>query len=1136
MINNKLKKNYSYPKPNDPDFQKKIFQKREFYYHKVPYREIMKSYDDIQKYREDNCAIFELREHQKIISNFINPNSPYKGLLLMHGTGTGKTGGAISIAEQFKEQVKKYNTKVYVLVPGPNTRENWKSELILTTGKTYLKNRELLNQLTKYEAEREKKMAVYGALQFYKIMSYKTFYKKVLGEKIKETKLDENNNIIKTYKKKENGEIERELVIDRIVNMDNSIIIVDEAHNLTKTEYGLALKTIIKKSNNLKIILLTATPMKNLADDIIDLLNFIRPQDDPIKREEVFTTETHIHQIQIKPNGLNIIKEKSKGYVSYYRGAIPYTFAKRIDKGTVPKGLLFTPVIQCLMEKFQYNTYSIAEKLAFNTGDKNTKTDSLFKAASASANFVFPGLDQKRKNLMGYYSTDGVTKVLSQLNTDKNKLFKIINKTIFKNKINTKDLENFMYENEKKGLSGLILNLKYLKYFSIKFYKCISRLNKLVYKEKGPGTAFVYSNLVKAGGMEIFAEALIENGYLEYLDNIKDYDIKDDTLDALTGKTFVKFKKEGIDLNTFYPATFILITGGVDDLGEDLPEIKQKIVREVFNSTENSKGKLLKIVLGSQVMNEGITLKNIKEIHILDVHFNLGRLEQVIGRGIRMCKHQDVITDDYKFPEVNVYRYVVSLKNKLSTDEILYKKAEIKFLLVKKIERALKESAIDCPLLLSKNKFPEEIKEFKNCYPPTLENIKKKKKICPSLCDFQNCDMKCNGDSLNKSYWDKNKKTYKDIKKTDIDYNTFNDELAKFEIDSIKNKIKDLYRFKHVYTYNELHDIIIKSFKNNQKDLFDKYFLDQALENLMPKTENEFNNFQDNINDKYNKSGYLIQRNKYYIFQPFDENEDVPYYYRQKMKISQDNLVPLSNFIKTNLGDIKENIENIEKKDDENISNEGYDFDSIIEYYTDRDENFIVGIIDKNNSKIESINKDLFKIREPRNKNVDKKRGTGIPTLKGAVCSTSKDKKYLIKILNKIPKNDIIDETNIKTRDKICNILKNKLLFLEKYSTSSDKNKITYIMIPSNHHTFKFPYNLEDRVKYNIKQINNIIERTVNIKVKKMKNGIFLNKRIEKLRKYEIEIKNNKYLNNNSKKINELGFKLINNKWSLTIE
>ena len=40
-------------------------------------------------------------------------------------------------------------------------------------------------------------------------------------------------------------------------------------------------------------------------------------------------------------------------------------------------------------------------------------------------------------------------------------------------------------------------------------------------------------------------------------------------------------------------------------------------------------------------------------------------------------------------------------------------------------------------------------------------------------------------------------------------------------------------------------------------------------------SENDFNNFQDTIYDKYNVPGYLIYRNKYYIFQPFDQNEDV---------------------------------------------------------------------------------------------------------------------------------------------------------------------------------------------------------------------------------------------------------------------
>ena len=64
----KIEKDYSYPDPEDKDFQEKIFKKREFYYHKIPNRDKMKTYDEIQKYREENCQPgFEPRDHQKIL-------------------------------------------------------------------------------------------------------------------------------------------------------------------------------------------------------------------------------------------------------------------------------------------------------------------------------------------------------------------------------------------------------------------------------------------------------------------------------------------------------------------------------------------------------------------------------------------------------------------------------------------------------------------------------------------------------------------------------------------------------------------------------------------------------------------------------------------------------------------------------------------------------------------------------------------------------------------------------------------------------------------------------------------------------------------------------------------------------------
>ena len=80
------------------------------------------------------------------------------------------------------------------------------------------------------------------------------------------------------------------------------------------------------------------------------------------------------------------------------------------------------------------------------------------------------------------------------------------------------------------------------------------------------------------------------------------------------------------------------ITGQIKENEENDTELKKEIIDNVFNNINNSDGKYIKFILGSKVMNEGITLENINEIHILDVHYNLGKTYQVIGRGIRQCK------------------------------------------------------------------------------------------------------------------------------------------------------------------------------------------------------------------------------------------------------------------------------------------------------------------------------------------------------------------------------------------------------------------------------------------------------------------------------------------------------------------
>ena len=677
---------YTYPEYNDPNFQERIYKKREFYFHKMPDRPIMDKYEDIEKYRKNICVNKKgLLKQQAFLSNYINPNTPYRGILIFHGVGTGKTCAGISIAEQFKPLVKKYNTKIYVLVPGPIIKENWKNELLKAscTGETYLKQQDITIYNNKQNIEKMRKNAINVALQYYKFLSYKSFYKKVLGTKIKVMD-DESKKAV--YRKTDEGEFERELSLDRIYNLNNSVIIVDEAHQLTNNFYGEALMKVIEESKNLRVVLMTATPMKNLADDVIELINFIRPIDDPMLRERIFTSHKN-YEMGFKEGGIKYLKKMTNGYVSYLRGADPLTFAKRVDKGTIPEGLMFTRVVRCKMLPFQKKLY---DKVIAETDD------SLDRKSEAVANFTIPGLNDKDE-LEGFSGKDGIAHVRNQVESKGD----ILNSKIAVELLQDKKLENVTdlidVSSTSKTITGKILNVKYLQHFSTKFYTALKKINKLVWGQKGARTGFIYSNLVKMG-IEIFQEILLMNGYLEYQED-ENYKINPDTRCYFCGRPFSEHDKQNKNIpdHEFHPATFISVTGSTsDEADEYVPEEKTAILNNVFSNVNNIEGKHIKLVLGSRVISEGFSLLYVSEVHILDVYFNLNRVEQVIGRALRHCSHYNLMTKDNPYPQVRIYKYVISIDKGLTSEEELYKKAELKFILIKKVERALKENAIDC--------------------------------------------------------------------------------------------------------------------------------------------------------------------------------------------------------------------------------------------------------------------------------------------------------------------------------------------------------------------------------------------------------------------------------------------------------
>ena len=1016
-----FKKNISYPKTTNKNFQSKIYKKREFYSHKIPEREQLNTYEEIKEYRDKICGKNIVpHEYQTFLSKYINPNTPYRGILIFHGVGSGKTCGSIKIAENFKPLVEKYGTKIHVLVPGSLVKENWKNEIVKCTGNTYLKVKNKNEFQSKNEIKQNIKEAHNIITKYYKFISYKSFHKKVLGEKIRE-KVTVGNKVIKKFRKTKDGDYERDVSVDRIEYLNNSLIIIDEAHHLTDNDIGDALLKVIHNSVNLKIVLLTATPMKNLADDIIYLINFIRPKNDKISRDKVFTSEKG-HKMKFKEGGIKYLKDMTRGYVSYVRGADPLTFAEKVDKGEVPPGLLFTKLVRCPMLDFQLNVYNQALK---------SIDDALDKRTTSVSNFVFPGIENDK--LVGLYGTDGINTIKNQL-----KSYNIqINENIKKNILNTKnDNMDYIYLDNEKTITGKFLELDNLKHFSIKFNTILKNLNKLINDRKG--TAFIYSNYVKVG-IEIFEQILLQNGCLEFNEDQNNYNIQQNTKCYYCGK---EFNKHPIPDHEFYPITFISITGASEDNIYAQHEDKMRIIN-IFNNINNKDGKYIKYILGSQVMSESITLENIKEVHIVDAHYHLGRVDQVIGRAIRYCKHYAITNEKNPYPKVNVYRYVVSIKDGLSTEEILYKKAEQKYKLIKKVEHILKTNAVDCPLFRNINIFPEEVEQYKDC--GTAD------KPCPEKCNFTSCNYQCEDNTLNELYYDKKKNIYKDIKQENLDVSTFSNKLARDEIDYIKTIIKKIYKIKNYYLLSDIIDNVYNLYDPKKRKIYDKNFTYYALTELMPQNENDFNNFNDIIYNKFNEPGYIIQRNKYYIFQSFNDYENTSMYDRDNYNINLVNKLSLYTYIKnTNM------YNKVENKTEKKVKFQKYDFDSVMSYYDKRKSFNYIGIIDKDKK-----NNEVFKIKKIYTGQSTKKRGIGITTLTGATCHNAFDKNELldiIKLINteikKLKLNTKINN-NIKNKNKMCDYIKEKLLFLE----INANNNTTYVMIPANHPTYKFPLN-----------------------------------------------------------------------------
>jgi hypothetical protein len=232
----------------------------------------------------------KLFKHQQFFKDFLQPVSPYRGLLLFHGLGSGKSCSSIGIMEG----LKKYYP-ILVLTP-KSLQLNYRNELKKCGGILYQLNQYWEFIHTETNAEDLDYLSDISNIN-------KKVIKKHKGVWINRTDRDSNFLQLSDEHQKQ-----IELQVDSQIDYDyefmayngfrldklnklikssggnmfsNKAIVIDEVHNLVSTivndrNIGLLLYNQLLEAENCKIVLLTGTPIINVPREIAIMANILR--------------------------------------------------------------------------------------------------------------------------------------------------------------------------------------------------------------------------------------------------------------------------------------------------------------------------------------------------------------------------------------------------------------------------------------------------------------------------------------------------------------------------------------------------------------------------------------------------------------------------------------------------------------------------------------------------------------------------------------------------------------------------------------------------------------------------------------------------------------------------------------------
>ena len=232
--------------------------------------------------------------HQKIVRDYINLYTPYRGLLLYHGLGSGKSCSSIGIAEGLK-----HDKQVIIMIPA-SLKANYVSELKKCGDLMYKKTQywEFIN--TSSDAELARTLAkimnlgidyvVKNGGAWFVDSKKASNYETLTG--VQQTSLNQqlDEMIASKYQFIHYNGMRlshlKAMTRDFTINpFDNRVVIVDEAHNLISriinklkrpNSLSMRLYDYLMSAQDCKIVFLSGTPIINYPNEISIMFNMLR--------------------------------------------------------------------------------------------------------------------------------------------------------------------------------------------------------------------------------------------------------------------------------------------------------------------------------------------------------------------------------------------------------------------------------------------------------------------------------------------------------------------------------------------------------------------------------------------------------------------------------------------------------------------------------------------------------------------------------------------------------------------------------------------------------------------------------------------------------------------------------------------